>query len=343
MRKELFYTITEENEGQTVGSFLEGQGYSHNLLQSLQRSGKSLALAAGTSAPASKASAPASNASSSASNASAPASEAPAPASEAPAPGGEAISVKRLLSAGEVLRVTLPEAKSDAWIKPQEIPLSIIYEDDDLLVINKDAGVLVHPTQAHPDGTLANGLRRYFDQKGEPFTFRVVNRLDRDTSGLLIVPRHALSAGILGKALADREIRREYLAAATGDLRDVFPDGEGVIDAPIATIPGQSLLREVNFEQGDEARTRVRVLEYNAKLDVTLCAVTLDTGRTHQIRVHFKYIGHPLPGDFLYNPDYGLINRQALHASRLSFAHPITGEGLSFTAPVPDDMRIFLV
>ncbi len=315
MRKELFYTITDEDEGRTIGSFLKRNGYSHNLLQSIQRGGEGLSLVP----------------------------EAPAPAAEPAAAGGEAVPLSRPLRAGEVLRVTLPEEKSDAWIEPQEMPLSILYEDDDLLVINKDAGVLVHPTQAHPDGTLANGLRLYFDQKGEPFTFRVVNRLDRDTSGLLIVPRHALSAGILGRALADREIHREYLAAATGDVRDVFPDGEGLIDAPIATVPGQSLLREVNFESGEDAVTHVKIMDYNEDLNVSLCAVTLKTGRTHQIRVHFQYIGHPLPGDFLYNPDYSLINRQALHASRLSFTHPVTGEELSFTAPVPNDMGIFLV
>ncbi len=329
MRRELSYTITDEDEGRTAGSFLERHGYSHNLLQSLQRSGESLELVSETPAAATEARAAA--------------SESLVTASESPAAEGAAVPLSRPLRAGEVLRVTLPEEKSDEWIEPQEMPLSILYEDDDLLVIDKDAGVLVHPTQAHPDGTLANGLRWYFNQKGEPFTFRVVNRLDQDTSGLLIVPRHALSAGILGKALADRQICREYLAASTGDVREVFPDGEGLIDAPIAVVPGQSLLREVNFEQGEEARTRVHVLGYNERLDVTLCAVTLETGRTHQIRVHFQYIGHPLPGDFLYDPDYRLIKRQALHASRLSFAHPVTGEALSFTAPVPDDMRIFLI
>ncbi len=255
---------------------------------------------------------------------------------------GEKARADRPLHEGETLRVALPAEKSDDWITPNEMPLSIVYEDDDLLVVNKDAGVLVHPTQAHPDGTLANGLRRYFDQKGEPFTFRVVNRLDQDTSGLLIVPRHALSAGILGQSLADHKIHRIYIAAASGDVRECFPSGEGIIDAPIAVRPGQSLLREVNFESGEEARTDVNIMFYNEELDVTLCAVTLETGRTHQIRVHFQYIGHPLPGDFLYDPDYSLIGRQALHSWQLSFTHPITRKELSFIAPLPDDMRVFV-
>ncbi len=254
---------------------------------------------------------------------------------------GRPAGAGRLLHAGEKLSVRLPAEENDPRIASEQLPLSIVYEDDDLLVIDKAAGLLVHPTERHPDGTLANALCWYFAQKKEPFTFRVVNRLDQDTSGLLLVPRHALSAGILGNALARREIRRVYLAAACGDVRDVFPDGEGVIDAPIAVVPGQSLLREVNEEQGEDARTHVKLLTYRADLDVSLCAVTLETGRTHQIRVHFQYIGHPLPGDFLYHPDYRLIGRQALHSAALSFSHPITGEALSFTAPVPEDMQIF--
>ncbi len=255
--------------------------------------------------------------------------------------GDESVSAKRHLHVSDALLVRLPAEKSDEWIQPNEMPLQIVYEDDDLLIVNKKAGVLVHPTDAHPEGTLANALRWYFDQKKEPFTFRVVNRLDQDTSGLLIIPRHALSAGILGRDLASRRIHREYLAAATGDVRDVFPSGEGLIDAPIAVCPGQSLQREVNFENGEEARTRIRILSYREDLDVTVCVVTLETGRTHQIRVHFQYIGHPLPGDFLYNPDYRLISRQALHSFRLSLTHPITREILTFTVPPPDDMKLF--
>ncbi len=300
MRNELFYDITEKDEGKTVASYLEEQGYSHNFIDEIKHLDKGLSI------------------------------------------GGAAAFVNSPLCPGESLRVNLPAEKNDAWITPEEMPLAIVFEDDDLLVVNKDAGVLVHPTKAHPDGTLANGLRWYFDQKGEPFTFRVVNRLDQDTSGLLLVPRHALSAGILGRALADRQIRREYLAVAAGDVRDVFPSGEGLIDAPIAVVPGQSLLREVNFAGGENARTHVKVLSYSEEADVTLCAVTLDTGRTHQIRVHFQYIGHPLPGDFLYNPDYRFISRTALHAARLSFTHPVTKKELSFSAPLPDDMQFIL-
>ncbi len=256
--------------------------------------------------------------------------------------GGSEVYAIHQLSAGDVLKVSLPEETTDEWIVPIGMPLDIVYEDEDLIVINKDTGVTVHPTRLHQDDTLANGLRWYYDQKGEPFTMRVVNRLDRDTTGLLIVARHALSACVLGKAITERRIHRVYIAAAMGDMHDIFPSGEGLIDAPIACVPDQAMLREINRETGEEARTHVKILCYNPELDTTLCEVTLETGRTHQIRVHFQYTGHPLPGDFLYNPDYSLISRQALHSYRLSFEQPVTGEELSFTAPLPEDMKIFL-
>ncbi len=255
---------------------------------------------------------------------------------------GKEESLHKVLLKGDTLRVKLPPEKNDDWIVPQEIPLKIAYEDEDLLVADKPAGLLVHPTQNHEDGTLANALRYYFDCKNEPFTFRVVNRLDQDTSGLLIIPRHALSASILGRELTEKKIRRVYLAAATGDIREVFPSGEGVIDAPIARVPGEGMLRRVDFECGESAKTHVRLLSYNEITDSSLCAVTLDSGRTHQIRVHFQYIGHPLPGDFLYNPDYRLIRRQALHSYLLTFLQPVTGEELTFRAPLPKDMGVFI-
>ncbi len=299
MRREFFYTINEDDDGSTIGSFLKRRGYSHRLISSLKHQEDGITVSE------------------------------------------ETAFTNRIIHAGEILHIKLPAEKDDSWITPQEMPLNIVYEDDDLLVINKDAGIMVHPSNLRTDGTLANGLRWYFNQKGMPFTFRVVNRLDQDTSGLLIVACHTLSAGILDEAIAQHRIHRVYLSAASGDMRDVFPSGEGIIDAPIATVPGQSLLRQVDFEHGDRAVTHVRILRYNPQQDITLCAVTLETGRTHQIRVHFRYIGHPLPGDYLYNPDYRLIGRQSLHAFRLSFTHPITGEDLSFTAPVPDDMAVF--
>lgn len=232
----------------------------------------------------------------------------------------------------DTVTILLTEEASSENIVPTPLPLDIVYEDEDLLIINKPAGMPIHPSQGNYDNTLANACAYYFQQKGEPFTYRCINRLDRDTTGLLIIARHAYSASLLSSMVAKREIHREYLALATG----LVPDS-GVIEAPIARVDGSTIEREVNFETGEFARTHYRRLEY--KNGYSLVSLKLDTGRTHQIRVHMKYIGHPLPGDFLYNPDYSVIRRQALHSYRLTFTHPITGKELQFTAPLPDDMK----
>lgn len=236
------------------------------------------------------------------------------------------------LCSGDTVTILLTEEASSENIVPTPLPLDIVYEDEDLLIINKPAGMPIHPSQGNYDNTLANACAYYFQQKGEPFTYRCINRLDRDTTGLLILARHAYSASLLSSMVAKREIHREYLALATR----LVPDS-GVIEAPIARVDGSTIEREVNFETGEFARTHYRRLEY--KNGYSLVSLKLDTGRTHQIRVHMKYIGHPLPGDFLYNPDYSMIRRQALHSYRLTFTHPITGKELQFTAPLPDDMK----
>lgn len=236
------------------------------------------------------------------------------------------------LCSGDTVTILLTEEASSENIVQTPLPLDIVYEDEDLLIINKPAGMPIHPSQGNYDNTLANACAYYFQQKGEPFTYRCINRLDRDTTGLLIIARHAYSASLLSSMVAKREIHREYLALATG----LVPDS-GVIEAPIARVDGSTIEREVNFETGEFARTHYRRLEY--KNGYSLVSLKLDTGRTHQIRVHMKYIGHPLPGDFLYNPDYSVIRRQALHSYRLTFTHPITGKELQFTAPLPDDMK----
>lgn len=236
------------------------------------------------------------------------------------------------LCSGDTVTILLTEEASSENIVPTPLPLDIVYEDEDLLIINKPAGMPIHPSQGNYDNTLANACAYYFQQKGEPFTYRCINRLDRDTTGLLIIARHAYSASLLSSMVAKREIHREYLALATG----LVPDS-GVIEAPIARVDGSTIEREVNFETGEFARTHYKCLEY--KNGYSLVSLKLDTGRTHQIRVHMKYIGHPLPGDFLYNPDYSVIRRQALHSYRLTFTHPITGKELQFTAPLPDDMK----
>lgn len=237
------------------------------------------------------------------------------------------------LCENDLITITLIELKGSHQITPVELPLHIVYEDEDLMVINKPAGMPIHPSQGNHNNTLANALCFYFKKQGIPFTYRCINRLDKDTTGLLIVAKHMYSASLLSTMIANRTIHREYLALASG----MVPE-EGVITAPIARKEDSTIERIVDNLHGEYARTNFKRLDY--KNGFSLVSLVLDTGRTHQIRVHMKYIGHPLPGDFLYNPDYSFIKRQALHSYRLTFIHPITGKSMDFTAPLPDDMKL---
>ncbi len=240
--------------------------------------------------------------------------------------------VRDILHTDDILTITLIEEESSENIVPTNLPLDIVYEDEDILIINKNANTPIHPSQGNYDNTLANAVAYYFQEKGEAFTYRCINRLDRDTTGLLILAKNMHSASILSNMVQKREIHREYLAIATG----MVPQ-EGTIIASIARVDGSTIERCVNEEYGEYACTHYRTLDY--KNGYSLVSLKLETGRTHQIRVHMKHIGHPLPGDFLYNPDYTVINRQALHSHRLSFKHPITGEMMEFIAELPDDMK----
>lgn len=213
------------------------------------------------------------------------------------------------------------------------LPLDILYEDEDLLVVNKAAGMPTHPSFQNHDNSLANALAWYFREQGKPFIFRCCNRLDRDTSGITVVAKHMVSAGILSEMGTRRELHRQYLAIVRGHLT---PES-GTIDAPLGRKSGSIIERTVDFENGERAVTHFRLLE--TANGHSLVLLELETGRTHQIRIHMKYLGFPLIGDYLYNPDMEYIGRQALHSCRMSFRHPITGESLSFSAPLPGDMR----
>ena len=239
--------------------------------------------------------------------------------------------VRDILHENDILTVTLLETASSDNIVPTLLPLDIVYEDDDLMVINKPADMPIHPSQNNYENTLANAVAYYFAQQNIPFVYRCINRLDRDTTGLLILAKHMYSASLLSNMVKNRLIHREYIAIADGDVND-----EGIIDAPIARAKDSTIEREVNFDTGDFARTHYKCLK--RENGYSLVSLKLETGRTHQIRVHMKYIGHALLVDFLYNPDYRFINRQALHSYRLTFTHPITKEVLTFTAPLPPDM-----
>lgn len=237
---------------------------------------------------------------------------------------------------GQLIEVRFPEEKS--WFEPQEIPLDIRWEDEDLLILNKQPGIVVHPTKGHPSGTIANGLAYYMMQKGENWKIRFVNRLDMDTSGLLIVSKNAFSQEHLQQQMKSGTIVKKYLAVVEG----ILEEEEGVIDLPIGLI-GENEVGRCVREDGYPSVTKYKKIREIGK-ERTLAELTLETGRTHQIRVHMSHIGHPVTGDSLYGkPDPESIGRQALHAWALNFDHPITKQRIEITAELPADMEALCV
>lgn len=242
---------------------------------------------------------------------------------------------KDKLEAGDVLETVFIEEESSENIVAVDMPLDIVYEDEDILVINKAADTPIHPSMGNYANSLANGVANYYQKQGEKFIFRCINRLDRDTTGLVVIAKNMLSGAALNQAMVQREIHRTYLAVVKGELPE-----NGTINFPIARKDGSTVERCVNFECGEHAVTHFECVEKNEKY--SLAKIWLETGRTHQIRVHMNAIGHPLPGDFLYHDDLTEIGRQALHSWRLEFKHPVTGELMKFEQPLPEDMRKLL-
>ena len=238
---------------------------------------------------------------------------------------------RTVLQTGDSLRVRLLETVSSEGIVATPMDFCILYEDEDILVINKPADMPVHPSIGNYTNTLANGVAAYFDSKGESCPFRCINRLDRDTSGALILAKNALSAAILSVQMRNRQIRRTYLAVVEGVTLK-----KGTISAPISRAGDSVIERCVDFDHGESAVTHYERLDVSN--DLSLLEIHLETGRTHQIRVHMGYIGHPLPADYLYNPVYEHFSRQPLHSLQLEFRHPITGREMCLMAPVPEDM-----
>lgn len=240
--------------------------------------------------------------------------------------------MRQELSTGDHLQVRICETQNSEKIPPTKLPLDIIYEDEDLLVLNKPAGMPIHPSLNNYTNSIANALAYYFQSQGKPFIFRCCNRLDRDTSGLTIVSKHLVSGSILSDMTKYRKVHREYLAIVRGSVTP----SEGTIQAPLGRKDGTIIERTVDWEHGEDAVTHYKVVkEANGH---SLVSLRLETGRTHQIRIHMKYLGYPLIGDYLYNPDMEYMTRQALHSHHMEFTHPITGEHMSFTAPLPEDM-----
>ncbi len=245
---------------------------------------------------------------------------------------GERVNTRFCPREGQVLSARLSDPERRSGIVPAPGPLDIVYEDEDVIVLNKAVGVSVHPGPGHFVDTLGNFLLDYYDKTGVEADFHPVHRLDRGTSGLLVAAKHPHAQEVLKKQLHTPDFRRVYLAVCEG----VPEPPAGVIDAPLGPRPG-SLMEQMVRPDGKPARTRYRVLgRWGGR---ALLSLELETGRTHQIRVHLAHIGHPLTGDFLYGmEDPALIGRPALHAGQLSFLHPITRERLQFEVPLPEDM-----
>ena len=282
---------------------------------------------------------------------------------------------------GDVITCYLPEEESH--FVPEDIPVIPVFEDDDLLIIDKPAGYTVHPTKGHPDHTMANGVTKYMQDKGESYKIRFVNRLDMDTTGLLVIGKNSHSQDALVRDMKTDRIQKCYQAIVLG----IIDEDELTIDLPIGMADPTKVGRTVVAQgQGRDSVTHVKVLgRYKGEVKATVYAaedayvtpygdkegagvaseadslhdamiktetktydgltlieLRLETGRTHQIRVHMSHIGHPVLGDHLYGGASDLIPRQALHAYKLIFHHPATDELMTVTCPLPEDMQTIL-
>lgn len=236
---------------------------------------------------------------------------------------------------GDSITVFLPKEKSE--FEPENIPIAVVYEDDDLLIINKQPGYVVHPTKGHPCHTMANGIMNYMLKQQKHYKIRFINRLDMDTSGLLAVAKNSHCQDDMSKQMSENAVTKKYVAVVKG----IIEEEEGTIDLPIDREHEDQVKRAV-LKDGYPSITHFKVLERFEK-GYTLVELDLETGRTHQIRVHLSHIGHPIVGDVLYGEAaVWLIERQALHARFLSFRHPVTGRFMELEAPLPGDMLALL-
>ena len=238
---------------------------------------------------------------------------------------------------GQKIVLHIPEPE-ESHLLPQDIPLEIVYEDSDLLVVDKPAGMTVHPAPGHPDGTLVNAVLAHCpDLQGIGGTVRpgIVHRLDRDTSGLLVIAKNDHTHRALSEQLKARQFSKVYLALTHGSITLA----EAIIDAPIGRS-NANRQRMAVVDNGREAITRYRVLRHFQSH--SFVEIRLTTGRTHQIRVHFASLGYPLVGDATYGKPESRLNRQFLHATTLGFTHPADNEYREFSSPLPDELQAYL-
>lgn len=299
----MILTISELWNEQTVSDFLKGVGYSHKAISRLKRLEHGILL------------------------------------------NGVRVTVRAVLHTGDALSLAVEDQpeEQNPYMEPVDLPLSILYEDEGILAVNKPPFMPTHPSMGHTGDTLANAVAFYLGKDGNPFIFRATNRLDRDTSGVVLLAKDRFTAACLAGAMEAGKIRKTYLALLCGSLAD----DSGEINAAIRRKEASIITREViSAAEGDPlpegaqpALTRFEVVErYKG---YTLVRAFPKTGRTHQLRVHFAYIGHPIVGDTLYGTAHETLTRQALHAETLTFPHP-DGRVMTVTAPLPDDLQNLL-
>lgn len=245
----------------------------------------------------------------------------------------QAVRLNALVQAGDLIRVDFQDDEQP--VIPQDMPLDILYEDEHVLAVDKPSNLLVHPLSYHLLDTLANGVIYHWQRQGLSSKFRAVSRLDKDTSGVMLIAKNSYSCHQLAVQMKNGLCRREYLAVVQGRIAV----DSGSIDLPIGRPDAGSLIFGVTA-QGKEAVTHFTVMQRFA--GASLVKLRLETGRTHQIRVHLRHFGYPLMGDDLYGGSLELIQRQALHSWRLEFTHPVTGELMQLEAPLPADLTALI-
>ena len=245
---------------------------------------------------------------------------------------GSVANIKEPINSNDMVEISLDYDEDNTNIVPVKMDLKIVFEDDWLLILNKPAGYPIHPSMLHFEDSISNGVKYYFDSINLHKKIRPVNRLDKDTSGIVIFAKNEYAQECLVRQMKQNEFVKEYIAVCCGKFDSLV----GTVNAPISRKDGSIIERCVN-QNGDYAVTRYDVVQSNSNMSVV--HLRIDTGRTHQIRVHMSYLGHPIVGDTLYGTASDLINRQALHSSSVTFYHPVTKQRLSFTAPLFDDMN----
>lgn len=241
-------------------------------------------------------------------------------------------NIKSSVKPNDIVEILLDFDEDNSNIVPTKMDLEILFEDDYLLILNKPAGYPIHPSMLHFEDSISNGVKYYFDKIGLNKKIRPVNRLDKDTSGVVIFAKNEYIQESLVKQMKNNSFKKEYIAICEG----ILSNSSGTVNVPIARKPDSIIERCVD-ENGDIAITHYDVIKQSDNFSVVHCI--LETGRTHQIRVHMAYLGNPIIGDTLYGNSSNLIDRQALHSYKVTFVHPVTGQIMSIVAPLFDDMK----